>query len=99
MLELIKSILNYEDKVQPGDALPLISTFCESIGKVAPVLFKPFAFEFIPTLIEDSKKAFFSANAKMLRNTKKEFVDQFIEHIFKGLMDRLAEANDKQSQT
>ena len=89
MLELVKSIVNKEEKVPLNDALPLISTFLESIGKVAPVLFKPFAHQFIPVLIEDSKKAFFSANAAMLRNTRYDFVTQFIENIFKGLAERI----------
>lgn len=79
MLEIVKSILNREEKVSFKDALPLLSTFCESIGKVAPVLFKPFAVKFIPQLIDDSKAAFFQSNAKMLRDTKKEFIDNFLE--------------------
>jgi hypothetical protein len=48
MLEMVKSILNKENKVPFNDALRLLSTFCECIGKVAPVLFRPFALKFIP---------------------------------------------------
>ena len=97
-MELTESILKHEGRVKFDDALRLLSTFCECIGKVAPVLFKPFAMQFIPKLIEGSKAAIFRSNKDMLRNTGKAFLDELMEQIYKSLMNRLGQ-EDKISRT
>ena len=79
ILELTESILKHEGRVKFDDALRLLSTFCECIGKVAPVLFKPFAMKFIPQLIEGAKAAIFKSNKDMLRNCGKDFLNEMME--------------------
>lgn len=65
--QLVQSIVDSQtDKsvaiVNVQAALPLLSTFCECLGKAAPVLHKTFAHSFIPKLLEAVKQSLLSAS-------------------------------------
>ena len=76
-------------------ALPLMSTYCEALGKASPVFFKPFAHKFIPKILEYAKKTLLTASPDQLRHTKREFIEELIDLMHKGLMFRLG-LKDKQ---
>ena len=44
------------------DALPLISTFCECLGKASPLFHKTFAYKFMPDFIEMIKQTLLNSN-------------------------------------
>ena len=71
------------------DALPLMSTYCECLGKIAPLLHKTFAHKFIPQFIERIKATLLNSNPDQLRDTKREFIEELLNHMHKGLLFRL----------
>lgn len=70
-------------------ALPLLSTYCEALGKASPVFFKTFAHSYIPKLIELVKRTLLTASPDQLRHTKREFIEELMDLLHKNLMFRL----------